>query len=41
MPRRVAVYEGHRSPVRMLILGWVLFAAAFAVGVVFGWLIWA
>ncbi|HEV8686562.1 MAG TPA: Clp protease N-terminal domain-containing protein [Gaiellaceae bacterium] len=41
MPRPVALYEAERPPHRALLLGYVLFAIAFAIGVMSGWLIWA
>jgi ATP-dependent Clp protease ATP-binding subunit ClpA len=40
MPRRVATYESP-SQHRTLLLGWILFAVAFGLGVTAGWLIWA
>jgi ATP-dependent Clp protease ATP-binding subunit ClpC len=39
MPRRVASYESV-SQQRTLLLGWLLFAIAFGVGIAAGWLIW-
>ena len=38
MPRRLASYEPSASG--SLLLGWLLFAVALAIGVGFGWLIW-
>jgi hypothetical protein len=35
------LYEAERPRHRALLLGYVLFAIAFAIGVMSGWLIWA
>ncbi len=45
MPRRMADYGGHQthvsvSVVTAVVLGWLLFAIAGALGVLVGWLIW-